>query len=231
MRQAVKNINRELMELLLSNPMFDGFNTEEILDICYKMKPFIKHAPKDTVVIAEGDIMDSAGIVFHGTISATKITGDGNAHILALHERGDVIGLDGVLSIPCTSPITFTAIEDSRVLFLGISAVFTDTLDPVTANRFMRNLSRMLADKCIRLLYKAEVLSKRSLRVRIMTYLRIQQRKQGSDTLDLKMDREQFAQYLCVNRSALSRELNGMKRDGLVKLHNDNTITIKPPDF
>ena len=220
-----------MMTLLMSNKMFDGFTSEEVRGICSVMQLFIKCAPKDTVVIAEGDDAGFAGLVSRGKISATKITGDGNAHILALHEAGDIIGLDGALTNPCTSPMTFTALEDSEVLFLGINAIFSERLEPIIANRILRNLNIMLADKCVRLLYKTEVLSKRSLRVRIMTFLRIQQRKQESNTLTLKMDREQFAQYLCVNRSALSRELSLMRRDGLIRIEPNGAITVKPPDF
>lgn len=54
-----------------------------------------------------------------------------------------------------------------------------------------------------------------------MTYLRIMGRKSGSDTFSIHMDREQFAQYLCVNWSALSYELNQMKRDGLIEFKKD----------
>ena len=231
MKQSIKSIDSDTLALLMNNQMFDGFTGEEVLGFCAIMQAFFRSVPRDAVVIAEGAAANFAGIVCKGKISATKVTGDGNEHILALHEKGDLMGLDGALTSPFTSPMTFTALEDSEVLFLGVGAVFSEKLDPVMANRILRNLNRMLADKCVRLLYKTEVLSKRSLRVRIMTYLRIQQRKQGTNTLDLKMDREQFAQYLCVNRSALSRELSGMQRDGLIRFEPDGAVTMKDPDF
>ena len=231
MRQLIKSIDSDTLELLLSSQMFYGFTEDEILDICSLMHPVMRREPKDTVVIAEGTAADFVALVCRGKISATKVTGDGHSHILALHERGDLIGLDGALTNPATSPLTFTALEESQVLFLNIDTVFSGRLELFAANRILYNLSRILADKCVKLLYKTEVLSKRSLRVRIMTYLRIQQRKQGTNTLEMKMDREQFAQYLCVNRSALSRELSEMRRDGLIRFEADGSVTVKAPDF
>jgi len=233
MKQPVKarDIDSGTIELLQRNQMFDGCTKDEFTKVCDGMRMYTVHAPRDIVVIAEGDDATFTGLVCRGKISATKLTGDGNAHILAIHERGDLIGLDGALTSPFTSPMTFTSLEESEVLFFSVDTFYSDRIDLATANRILRNINRMMADKCVRLLYKAEVLSKRSLRVRIMTYLRIQQRKQETNTLDLKMDREQFAQYLCVNRSALSRELSYMQRDGLIRFEQDGSVTVKKPDF
>ena len=77
-------------------------------------------------------------------------------------------------------------------------------------------LLEMLADDNIRMTNKVEILAERSLRGRILIYLNILARKSGSDVVSVRMSREQMAQYLCVNRSALSNELNKMKREGLI---------------
>ena len=148
---------------------------------------------------------------------------------LALHERGEIIGLDGVLSSSVTSPLTYTAIADSELLCFDIGYLLSGTLDPLTANKILINLNRILATKCVRLLHKAGILSTLSMRVRIMTYLSIQMREQKTSTLRISMDRRQFAQYLCVNRSALSRELSKMQRDGLISLEPDGIIKVAFP--
>jgi CRP-like cAMP-binding protein len=77
-------------------------------------------------------------------------------------------------------------------------------------------LTYMLADNNIKMSNKVEILAERGLRDRIMVYLNVLRVKSGSDTVTIKMSREQLAQYLCVNRSALSNELSKMKRDGLI---------------
>lgn len=94
--------------------------------------------------------------------------------------------------------------------------------------RLLENASQMLADKCVRLLYKADVLSKKSLRERILTYFGILTTKSQSNAFTLKMSREQLAQYLCVNRSALSRELSRMQKEGIIKMKPEGLVFINP---
>ena len=221
----------KMLSILYNVGLFNGFSKEETLALCLKMNPHLKGFDRDDVVLAEGDDASRIGIICKGKLSVSKVSGDGSEHILALHETGEMMGLDGAFSHPQTSPLTFTALEKSEILFLNIDIVNSNIINIQTANRLLRNLNVMFADKCVRLIYKTEVLSKRSLRMRIMTYLRIQQRKQGKNTFYLKMDREQFAQYLCVNRSALSRELSDMQRSGVIKFGPDGAVTLKDPDF
>ena len=74
----------------------------------------------------------------------------------------------------------------------------------------------MLSDSNIKMAHKVEILAERGLRDRIMVYLNVLRSKAGGNTVTIKMSREQLAQFLCVNRSALSNELNKMKREGII---------------
>jgi CRP-like cAMP-binding protein len=74
----------------------------------------------------------------------------------------------------------------------------------------------MIADESMRKQYKIDVLYKKSLRARISTFLQHMSEKTQSPRFDIGMNREQLAQYLGVNRSALSHELSLMQQDGLI---------------
>ena len=82
-------------------------------------------------------------------------------------------------------------------------------------------LTYEIADNNIRMANKVEILAERSLRERILVYLNILTGKAGSNTVTVRMNREQMAQFLCVNRSALSNELNKMKKEGVIDFHKD----------
>lgn len=84
-----------------------------------------------------------------------------------------------------------------------------------------------LADDNIRTSHKLEILAENGLRARIMIYLRILQQKAGGNTVTVRMSREQLAQFLCVNRSALSNELNKMKREGVIDFSRDKFTLLK----
>ena len=86
-------------------------------------------------------------------------------------------------------------------------------------------MTKILSDQNIKIMYKVDVLSKRTIRERIITYLSIISEKRNSHTFDIGMTQEQFAQYLCINRSTLSKELNDMRREGLISFYK-TTYTI-----
>jgi CRP-like cAMP-binding protein len=74
-------------------------------------------------------------------------------------------------------------------------------------------------------MYKIDVISKRTLKERILTYLSIMKEKRDDSLIDIGMNQEEFAQYLCVNRSTLSTELNQMKKAGLID-YNKNSYRV-----
>jgi CRP-like cAMP-binding protein len=85
------------------------------------------------------------------------------------------------------------------------------------AEKLRMNVIRLLADESVRKQYKIDVLYQKSLRARIAVFLRHMSEKVGADAFEINMDREQFARYLGVNRSALSHALSIMRRDGIIR--------------
>jgi CRP-like cAMP-binding protein len=83
----------------------------------------------------------------------------------------------------------------------------------------------MFADEIIRLLVKIEILSKYSVRERLITYLATMSRKRGSMTFTLDMNITDFANYLCVSREYLSRHFNRLIDEGLLK-YEEKTVTL-----
>ena len=101
----------------------------------------------------------------------------------------------------------------------------------IQKNRFSKELQKaltfMLADSNIKMRNKIEILAEKGLRDRVMMYLHVLQAKSGTDTVTIKMSREQLAQYLCVNRSALSNELSKMKKDGIIDFKGSSFTILK----
>jgi CRP-like cAMP-binding protein len=83
-------------------------------------------------------------------------------------------------------------------------------------HRLIENMVRIIARKNRELMRKVEVVSKRSIREKLLAYLSIQAQVQDSDYLQIPMGRVELAEYLCVDRSALTRELAKMKEEGLI---------------
>ena len=84
----------------------------------------------------------------------------------------------------------------------------------------------LIAHKNVKLMNKMEILSKKSIRERVLTWLSQQVQLNGSEKFESPLGRIELADYLCVDRSALTRELSRMKADGLLN-YDKNTFSMK----
>ena len=89
-----------------------------------------------------------------------------------------------------------------------------------------RSLMYVLAGKNLMLTKKMDIITPKSLRERVMVYLSQESVKQGSRTITVPFNRQQMADYLSVDRSALSAELSRMQRDGVIS-YEKNRFTIQ----
>ena len=88
-----------------------------------------------------------------------------------------------------------------------------------SCDKLTDNMIRLIAEKNIRLIEKTEIIAKKTLREKIMTYLPLQSQRCGITYFEITLDRTALADYLCADRSALSRELARMKDEGLIDYH------------
>ncbi len=186
------------------------------------LSPFERSFLKEEIVYNEDDQIKSVGQIVKGQMIGEKYNFDGQAHIVHTFDEMDVIGLETIYSSKKGSPITYIAETNVVMLMFPFSTAKNRAqIPPELQVKIRDNMMRILADENIKSLYKLEVLSKRALRCRIRTFLCIMEKKTGKRTFHIGMDREQFAQYLCVNRSALSYELSQMQKDGLITFDKD----------
>jgi CRP-like cAMP-binding protein len=151
---------------------------------------------------------------------------NGEAQILRIYKQGEVLSLDTVNTTFLTSPVSLISQTESVIAFLNYKKLLeVDKISPEIKETIIFNNSEILSNELVRLMYKIDVLSKRTLQEKVLTYLSIISEKKGTDTFDISMNQEQFAQYLCVNRSVLSKELNLMRKNGLID-YKKNKYTI-----
>lgn len=171
-----------------------------------------KKFDKNSIIFLDGDIISKICIVESGSVRSEKTYLDGEVHIVDVFQAGDVFALEIAASRTQKSTMDYIANEDSRIRFVTMAAI----KKAEQAVDIHQEIAYTLADENIRRSHKIEILAERGLRDRIMMYLRVLQGKSGTDIVTVPMSREQMAQFLCVNRSALSNELNVMKREGII---------------
>ena len=99
-------------------------------------------------------------------------------------------------------------------LYVNMTNMCTNACD--FHHRLVENMVRIIAAKNRDLMRKVEIVSKKTLRDKILTYLSVQAQNRNSRYFQIPLSRGELAEYLCADRTALSRELAAMRDDGLI---------------
>lgn len=169
-----------------------------------------------------GDAVACCGVVLRGRVSAESVTGSGRRTVIAVHGPGAVFG-DVLMATPGgRSPVDVFAAEEAEVLFIPFAGLMGGCEKCCAAHaRLRENLLAEVSEKFWELRRKIRYLSAPTLRGRIALRLLDAAARAGSGTFSLGCTREDLADLLGVNRSALSRELSRMRREGLIDCYRD----------
>lgn len=167
---------------------------------------------RQQLIYGQDDVVKRAAIVHSGLVKGERLHPEGNSSLAYYYAKGEVFAFEGALSGKKTSPLQLTADDDTCVIFFDVQKIFSCSNDRL----LLKGLMELLANDDIKKLYRIEILSKKGLRDRIMTHFRLMASKSDGHSFILNMSRDQLAKYLCVNRTALSYQLNEMKREGLI---------------
>ncbi len=182
-----------------------------------------KRFSKGEIIASAGTRIDRFGLILAGTVQVSFSDIDGNSVIMASVTAGDTFGESLCwLKIPEIA-VTVTAFTDATVLMLSPEALSSSS-DPLACELRNRFIS-MLASKALAMNDRIQILSKPTIRQKIVTFLSQYSNRTQSKTFSIPFDRETLALYLGVNRSALSRELSAMQKEGIIEFYK-NTFKI-----
>ena len=214
---------KEDWEVLRRCSLFQGLTETEVTELCDCLGCRRATYRRGELLWMTGDRVEHCGVVLSGRICAENLTADGRRTIVASHGPGSVFG-DALMSLPdMASPSDIVAMEKTAVLFIPFEALMGGCARCCAAHTVLRqNLLAEMSKKFWDLRQRLGYLSTRSLRARLARFLLGEAARYGADTFSLTMSREELADVLCVNRSALSRELGRMGREGLVECYRDS---------
>lgn len=217
----------DFLKILEKHPLFKGMNTE-MDQVLSELKYTVKKYNKDEYIILSGDIISSFGILLSGKARIIREDLMGNSVIIADLDKGEIFAETFVCADVKESPVSVVAEESCRVFWISLLGIKSGTLDKAgISNIIMGNLLRLLAGKNLNLNRKMEILSKRSIREKFMTYLNFLASENHSYKFILPLNRNELARYLCVDRSALSREIMKLKQEEVISFHKDYIILLK----
>lgn len=207
------------MNELVSLDLFQGLSEEKVQEQLLALRGQKTNVPKGSVLLREGERTERCGILLSGRLQGERVDEDGGLSVISTLSPGMMFG-DILIFSDRPSPITLTAVTDSRVLWLG--PVDLARVDP----QLLRNLLSIIGNEYWALHQKIRYCSIVSLRKRIYTYLSDREKKAGEPFL-LPFDRNGMAAYLNADRSALSRELSRMRKDGILEYHKNRFRLLK----
>ena len=199
------------------SPLFYGIKPDEMNAMLGCIGYHIGTFKKGDIVAFEGDHLKHIGIIMKGSVDMVKEDLWGNKTMLMRMRKDELFGETFACGSDNLSVVTFLVSEDAKVLFMPFDRVMHScTMACQFHHRLIENMVKIIADKNRDLMRKVDVVSKRTIREKLLAYLSIQAQVQKSRYVEIPLGRVELAEYLCVDRSALTRELAKMKEDGLI---------------
>lgn len=181
---------------------------------------------KGAVIFAAGDRPDYVGIVAEGSVHVVQEDYWGNRTILAAVPAGGLFGEAFSCAEAATLPVSVLAREDCTILLIDCKRILTACSSAcVFHSRLVRNLMKVVAGKNIALTQKIEHITRKSVRDRVMSYLSACALAAGGNSFSIPFNRQELADYLSVERSALSNTLGKMRDEGILAFEK-NRFTL-----
>lgn len=201
----MKTLTRELKALSL----FSGMSEPEILQQLETLRGQRSYALKGSVLIREGEKTERCGILLEGQLQGQQINEDGILSVVTTLDPGMMFGEILIFS-DSPAPVTLIAVTDCKILWLG--PVDLTRTDP----RLIQNLLAIIGREYWALHQKIRYCGIVSLRKRIFAFLSDLEISPGV-SFEIPFDRNGMAAYLNADRSALSRELSRMQKEGILE--------------
>lgn len=203
--------------LTVNTPLFEGICSADRSAMLGCIGYHISTFRKGDIINFEEEKIKHVGVVVEGCVDMIKEDIWGNRTMLVRSRKDDVFAETFACGSDNLSTVTFQVSEDATILFLPFNRVMHNcTMACQFHHQLIENMVHVIANKNRDLMRKLEIVSKRTTREKLLSYLSIQAQAQQSRYFDIPLGRLELAEYLCVDRSAMTRELAKMKEEGLI---------------
>lgn len=216
------------IEGLEMSALFYGISQENIKAMLQCLHAKVKEYEKGEMVLWEGDHINEIGIVLSGHARSVKSDLSGKNTIVTLLDKGSYIAILLAVSRQRKSPVSVQAEDHLKVLFLPVEVVIKRCSKNCPRHELLlRNIMDGIAEKALVLHDRNDCLIKPTVREKVLAYFAQMEKEKGSNDFTIPMDRNAMAQYLNVDRSALSRELSHMKKEGCIYFRKNHFIVYQ----
>lgn len=205
-------------EIIRKCPLFTHIKDEDLIKIQNCMGGRIVKFSKNQPILEEGDPVRNMCIVVSGAVQMVRDDYNGNRIIIKRVGPGELFAESVAITEDAQMPLTVIAENECEVLMLDSSRV----LSPCTNNCYfhiyiIKNLLNIIAGKNIWFARRIEITSRRTTRDKIMAYLTMEANHKGSREFTIPFNRQELADFLGVERSAMSAEISRLRKDGIIE--------------
>ena len=217
--------------ILKRTRLFSGVGEEELPVMLNCLGAVVHSYRKGEYVFHAGEYVDSITILVEGKLLIQKDDYWGNRSILNVIEPGELFG--EAYAAPDSGALRndVLAVEDSTVVFFEIRRVLTVCPSACKFHALtVQNMFFAISEKNRKLISKIEINSRRTTREKLLSYLSEEARRQNASTFVIPFNRQQLADFLSVDRSAMSNELCKLRDDGLISFERSRFTLHERPE-
>jgi len=223
--EEFKIIIDRYMDAISTIDLFSSFTKEELNEIFSSSKYEIKEYGPEQIIHLQNEICHTLDIILKGKVAVQNIDENGNVLTINVYSARDSIGANLIYS--SRNYYSMTVLAASRITILHLQRELILELCQSNVN-FMVSLMKIISDRTIILTDKIHAISLKTIRQCIIDYLKYEYHRQKSNIIKLNISKKDLAESLGIQRSSLSRELNKMRKDGLLE-YDARTVTLKEP--
>ena len=207
--------------------LFQGMTEAEVTEAIQILQAHEKRYKKGEILLIAGSVTEQMGLVLEGSVTIESNDAWGNRTIISHVGKGQVFAETYALLYHEPMLVDVTASEDCRILFLRSGRIqsLKSNLEP-WALKYVTNLLTISMHKNLILSGRSFHTAPKTIRGRVMAYLNSVSLQRHSREFDIPFDRQQLADYLNLERSALSKELGKMQRDGLISCRKHHFVIL-----
>ena len=212
-------------ELLAMTPLFSGSKPEEIDTMLGCLAARERRYGKGARIHRMGDVITTVGLVLEGSVRIESVDVWGNVSVLGVKGTGGMFG-EAYAAVPGEPlMVDVVAAEDTAVLFLNLGKVLATCPRACPHHsRTSANMTEIIARQSLALSRRILHVAPKTIRGKVLAYLSDVAERAGKREFDIPFDRQQLADYLGVDRSALSAELSRMQKAGLIETRRSHFI-------
>lgn len=211
--------------LLSKTPLFASLSLEELPHMLDCLNARKRHYQAKEYILHEEDKVEDVGVILSGTVQVINEDALGNRSITVKLGPGELFGEVIASSKTPVSPVSVMADTDCEILQLRFGKIVTPCVRVCSFHtRVIENMMNVLAQRNLFMNRKLSILSQRSTRDKLLAYLGWQSQERKTTEFDIPYNRDELADFLCVNRSALSREISRMIDEDLISSERNHFV-------